>query len=132
MKEIVIDSNIFIRFLVKDIKPQFERARELFDKIEKEENKGLVSILVLNEIVWILENFYELKREIYLPKLLNLLALKQIKVIEIKKDLIIKIFQEMQSQKFDFTDIYLVTIAESKKILSFDKDFKKLARKTNY
>lgn len=130
MKEIVIDSNIFIRFLVKDIKPQFERARELFDKIEKEENKGLVSILVLNEIIWILENFYELKREIYLPKLLNLLALKQIKVIEIKKDLIIKIFQEMQSRKFDFTDIYLVTIAESKKILSFDKDFKKLARKT--
>lgn len=126
MKELILDTNVFIRFLIKDVPSQFEKAQKIFEKIEKQEAKGLVSILVVNEIVWILENFYDLKKEIYLPQLLKLLALKNIKVIEVKKNLLIRILQQMQKQKFDFTDIYLSQIAGDKKIFTFDKDFKKL------
>lgn len=126
MKELILDTNVFIRFLIKDVPSQFEKAQKIFEKIEKQEAKGLVSILVINEIIWILENFYELRREIYLPQLLKLLALKNIKVIEVKKNLLVRILQQMQKQKFDFTDIYLSQIAGDKKIFTFDKDFKKL------
>ena len=128
MKEIIIDTNVFIRFLIKDVLSQFEKAQKVFEKIEKGEIKGLVSILVINEIVWILENFYELKREIYIPPLLKLLLLKHLKIIETKKSFIIKILQKMEKQKFDFTDFYLSQIAKDKKIFSFDKDFKKIKR----
>ena len=126
MKELILDTNVFIRFFIKDVPSQFEKTREIFEKIEKREIKGFVSILVVNEIIWILENFYNLKREIYLPKLLKLLLLGNIKVIEVKKNLLIKVLQQMQKQKFDFTDLYLSQIAGEKKIFTFDKDFKKL------
>lgn len=128
MKEILLDTNVFIRFLIKDVPSQFKRAQKVFEKIEKGETKGLVSILVINEVVWVLENFYELKREIYIPQLLKLLLLRHLKIIEAKKSLIIKTLQKMEKQKFDFTDLYLFQIAGRKKIFSFDKDFQKMSR----
>lgn len=128
MKEIIIDTNVFVRFLIKDVRSQSEKARKLFEKIEKGEIKGLISILVINEIVWVLENFYEIKREIYIPQLLKLLLLKHLKIIETKKSLIIKTLQRMEKQKFDFADLYLSQIADTKKIFSFDKDFQKISK----
>lgn len=128
MKELIIDTNVFIRFLIKDLPDQFKKAQEVFERIEKGEIKGLVSVLVINETVWVLENYYELKRKIYIPQLLKLLLIRQIKIIEIKKDLIIRILQKMEKQKFDFTDFYLAQIAKDKKIFSFDKDFQKITR----
>lgn len=128
MKEIIIDTNVFVRFLIKDVRSQSEKARKVFEKIEKGEIKGLISILVINEIVWVLENFYEIKREIYIPQLLKLLLLKHLKIIETKKSLIIKTLQRMEKQKFDFTDLYLSQIADTRKIFSFDKDFQKISK----
>lgn len=128
MKEIIIDTNVFVRFLIKDVLSQFEKAQKVFEKIEKGEIKGLVSILVINEMVWVLENFYELKRENYIPQLLKLLLLKHLKIIETKKSLIIRTLQRMEKQKFDFTDLYLSQIADARKVFSFDKDFQKISK----
>ncbi|MBL7159229.1 PIN domain-containing protein [Candidatus Microgenomates bacterium] len=129
MKEIVLDTNVLIRLLIKDVPSQFKKAQKVFEKIEKEEIKGLVSVLVINEAVWILENYYELERKAYIPLLLKLLLLKHLKIIEAKKSLIIKALQTMEKQKFDFTDVYLFQIAKTKKIFSFDKDFQKMKKK---
>lgn len=128
MKEIIIDTNVFVRFLIKDVLSQFGKAQKVFEKIEKGEIKGLVSILVVNEVVWVLENFYELKREIYIPQLLQLLLLKHLKIIETKKSLIINTLQRMEKQKFDFTDLYLSQIADARKVFSFDKDLQKISK----
>lgn len=128
MNEVILDTNIFIRFLVKDVSSQLENARRIFEEIEKGKIKGLVSVLVINEIIWILENFYEIERKVYIPKLLTLLSLKYLKIIEVKKGLIAKILQKMQEKKYDFTDIYLSEIQEKRRIFSFDKDLEKLKK----
>lgn len=127
-KYFVLDTNIFLRFLIKDNKPQFEKAKAIFTGIEKGEISGRVSILVVNEIIWVLENFYGLKRAIYIPQLLSLFALKNIKVIEVKKSLIVRILQKMMEVRYDFTDLYLSEMAPKENILSFDKDFAKIGR----
>lgn len=126
MSEVLLDTNIFIRFFIKDIEDQFLKSFKIFEKIEKGELEGLVSILVINEIIWIMENYYELKREVYIPELLKLLALKKMKIVEVSKNLVIKILQLMQDRKIDFTDFYLSEISDTKQVLSFDKDFEKL------
>lgn len=128
MESIIIDTNIIVRFFVKDSEYQFKQAKEFIEKIEKRKIKGLVSILVINEIIWILENYYNLKRNHYLPELLKLLALKNIKVIEIKKSVLVETLEQMQEFKIDFTDIYLFNISENRKIFTFDKDFEKFSR----
>lgn len=125
MKEFVLDTNVFIRYFIKDIKTQYEKAKKLFQEIENQKHKGLVSILVINEIIWILENYYDLKRTLYIPTFLKLLALKNMKIVETRKNVLFQILEAMQKSSLDFTDSYLLYSTNRDKIFSFDKDFKK-------
>ena len=57
-----LDSNVLVRYLVRDDQLQFEKARRL---IKRESNKGesvLVSLLVLLETEWVLRSRYELSK----------------------------------------------------------------------
>lgn len=129
MKEVLLDSNIFIRFLIADVPPHFKQAKEIFQNIESGQERGLVSLLVVNEVIWILENFYELKRDMYIPKFLELLSLGSVRVLEAKKDTILSVLEEMPQHSFDFTDVYLFAVKDGRDIASFDKDFDKLEKR---
>ena len=98
MKSAILDSNIFIRHFTQDNKEQSPKATKIFASIEKGETSGLVSLLVVNEVIWILENYYEIPRNIFLPQLLQVLSLKGIKVIELKKEKLMKVLEHMQMQ----------------------------------
>lgn len=126
MRKVVIDTNVIVRYFVKDNLHQFREAQKLIKDIEQNKVCGLTSLLVVHEMVWILENYYDLKRDEFVPKVMQILALKNIKIIEVKKEVVQNVLAKMQKKKIDFTDIYLAEIAKSHKIISFDKDFEKL------
>lgn len=128
MKKIYIDSNIFIRLLTSDVKNQFLEAYDLLKKIENTQIRGSVSILVINEVIWILENYYELKRNKFMKELVKLLALKNIQIVEIRKERIMQILSLMVINNIDFTDLYLKEIAGKEQIFSFDRDFQKIIK----
>jgi predicted nucleic-acid-binding protein len=57
-----IDTNVLVRYLVRDDQSQYERTRRL---IHREVNTGepvLVSLLVLLEMEWVLRSRYELAK----------------------------------------------------------------------
>jgi predicted nucleic-acid-binding protein len=57
-----LDTNVLVRYLVRDDQQQFEKARRL---IKREADKGepvLVSLLVLPETEWVLRSRYELSK----------------------------------------------------------------------
>jgi predicted nucleic-acid-binding protein len=57
-----IDTNVLVRYLVRDDQPQYDRARRL---ITREVNNGepvFVSLLVLLETEWVLRSRYELAK----------------------------------------------------------------------
>jgi len=124
MNELAIDTNIFIRYFVRDEEFQYSKANEFFERIQQGKIKGLVSVLVISEIIWILETFYEIKRAIFIPKLIHLFLLKNIKIIEFDKRRLIDILKTMKIKNIDFTDLYLLKLFPPKKIFSFDKDLK--------
>jgi len=128
MREITIDSNVFLRFLLRDIEDQFQQSKEVIESIQRGETVGNISILVINELIWILETYYGLKRTIYVPKILKLLLLEHMKVIEIRKEDLKKVLEKFQKQKFDFTDIYLSSMVDPNTVISFDKDFQKIRK----
>lgn len=130
MNEVVLDTNIFLRYLIQDLPDQFEKAKEIFWEIEKGEKIGLISILVINELIWILENYYQLKRASYIPKIINIFSLNNIEIIEVKKSVIEKILEKMKKRKVDFTDFYLMQITTPEKLISFDKDFQKIQKES--
>lgn len=131
MREKVIDTNIILRYLLHDIKSLHQKAEKFFAKVEKGEVVGKISMLVLDETIWAFERFYDLERKDYMPKLLKLLAFKNIRIIEARKEIIIKILERMKKSKIDFTDFYLSEIATKETIFTFDADFKKLFRQSS-
>jgi len=122
-QSVLIDTNFILRLLLKDIPSQFKKSKQLFKKIEDNRFIGLVSILVINELIWILENFYEKKRKDFIPQVLKVLSLKRIKVLEIKKKELIFILEKMIEKNLDFTDMYLLYFGRELKhdVASFDK-----------
>lgn len=126
MREYILDTNIFIRYFIQDNPPQLKKARNIFDTIEKNQIRGFVSILVVDEIIWVLENYYKLSKLKYLPQLIELLALKDVRIIEFSKDMLLSILKRMQNVNIDFTDLYLFYISGEKNILTFDKGLKKI------
>lgn len=125
MKKIILDTNIFIRYLINDIPDQFKIAKNAFIQIEESKSTGIVSILVINEVIWVLEHFYNIERYKFIPKLLELLSLPKIKIIEIKKPLLIEILQEFLNSSLDFTDIYLLKQPKTVSLLTFDQQLAK-------
>lgn len=130
MNRVYLDSNVILRLFLGDVASQKQRADALFTKIEQGEVVGYLSILVVNEIMWILEHFYGSNRGRYVPKLIKLLGMRHIKVAEIEKNNLVELLEKFQTKAIDFTDIYLSFIAKDKgEIASFDKDLVRLKAK---
>lgn len=126
MSEVLLDSNILLRHFLQDIPSQSQKATAIIADVEKGEKIGFLSILVVNEIIWILKRFYRIERKNYIPQLLKILHINNIKVLEIKKEVLITILEKMKRREIDFTDVYLTVIAKDRTIVSFDTDFEKL------
>lgn len=132
MNSIVLDTNIFIRFIINEIPLQYTKSKTVFEQIENNEIKTVVSILVINEMIWILENYYNLQRSVFIPQIKKLFALSGIVVEEMKKSDLVSILDMFQNSTFDFTDLYIATIASDRKIYSFDRDFDKIQKRSTY
>jgi predicted nucleic-acid-binding protein len=57
-----VDTNVLIRYLVRDDQPQYEKARRLIDREVSKGEPVLVSLLVLLETEWVLRSRYELPK----------------------------------------------------------------------
>jgi predicted nucleic-acid-binding protein len=57
-----IDTNVLIRYLVRDDQPQYEKARRLINREVSVGEPVLVSLLVLLETEWVLRSRYELAK----------------------------------------------------------------------
>ena len=57
-----VDTNVLIRYLIRDDQPQYEKARRLIDREVSKGEPLLVSLLVLLETEWVLRSRYELPK----------------------------------------------------------------------
>src|SRR3990167_8760137 len=99
---VLIDTNIFVRLITVDTEHLYIDSLKLVRKVEKGEETGLISVLVINELVWILENFYHLKKEDYIPKVLKLLSIKGMKILETRKKHVVEALELMLKKNLDF------------------------------
>ena len=60
---IAVDTNIIIRFLVKDDASQASKVLDRFKKAEANKKTFFVTLLVVLEVIWVLESVYEYSRE---------------------------------------------------------------------
>jgi len=57
-----VDTNVLIRYLVRDDRPQYEKVRRLVDREVEKGEPPLVSLMVLLESEWVLRSRYELPK----------------------------------------------------------------------
>jgi len=103
----LLDTNLFIRFLLKDIPSQAQAVKKI---LETGSEELILTDVGLAEIVWVLTSYYQLPKTEVVDKLLNLLALKK---IQANKDILVRALKSYQSLNIDFIDAYLGAYAQN-------------------
>lgn len=75
-----LDTNVLVRFLVRDHEPQFQKARRLIEREVAAGRAVFVSLLVLLETEWVLRSRYELQKPALVATLSTLLAARGIEL----------------------------------------------------
>lgn len=126
-----IDSNIFLRVLVKENENFFQDCFALLKQIEERKIKAITSVLILAEIDWVLEGFYQFSKERAIEAIEGILKLKGLKFVD---SFDFSLFLHYYGKnKVKFVDALIASekifSKENIKIISYDKDFDKLGLK---
>jgi len=123
-----IDTNIFLRVLVKEEEKAFRECVQVLNLIKQNKIKASTSSLILSEVEWILEVFYHFEKQKVVDALKSILNLKGLKILD-KFDprITLEIFQE---KNVKFIDALIASnpliFKKAAKVISYDKDFDKL------
>lgn len=123
---IFVDTNVFLRFFARDIESLYQKAKGLFERAEKGEIRLETSDMVIAEIVWVFESYYEFSREEIKEVVDTILESKNIKVANSSR--IKEAIDLYMSRRIDFIDAYNISYIKArglKEIATFDiKHFK--------
>lgn len=101
-----IDTNLFLRYLTNDVPEQADAVEELLQKAAAGDVVLVTNSLVMAEIVWTLESFYQLEREAIREKLLAILNTRGLEVVDGK--LVSQAITGYVDLNVDFIDAYNV------------------------
>lgn len=124
-----LDADIFINFLIKEDEGKSKASYMLFQKLAKEEEKGITTEIVLNKVINILASPpFSLSPEEIRGKLTPLILVSGLRIPH--KRLIIRALDIfVETKEIDFTDALTVAYMvrdDIKEIYSFDKNLDKL------
>jgi len=121
-KKAVIDTNLLVRYLINDDQKKAEAVDNLLDRAAKGEVRIIVPSVVIAELVWVLESFYQLKADAILELVEAIINTSGLDVTD--KSTIIPALRLYKSKKIDFIDAWIIEFAKErgvKAIYTFDK-----------
>lgn len=117
-----LDTNVLVRFLVKDYNVQTRRAVALVKRALDENQALYVSDVVLCELVWVLETSYRVGRDEIAGNLAKLLRARQLAFRD--ADMLARALGAYQVGRGDFADYVIredARTAGSDAVATFDK-----------
>lgn len=117
-----LDTNVLIRFLVKDDARQAEIVYKKLKRAETEKDTFYVPLLIVLETVWVLESVYKITRQDILDSL-NDLVLMPILDFE-SQSAIMNFISSARNNKTDLSDLLIAHAAKfsgCECVLTFDK-----------
>jgi predicted nucleic-acid-binding protein len=120
---LVVDTNVLLRFILKDDAEQFRQAKAAFVKAQHAGQLLWVTQTVVQELVWVLEYHYGRPRQDVVRMVDGLFSLPLFHIESpARVAAAIRVYEE---HKVDFTDALLAAISHEKGlegVLSFDRD----------
>lgn len=104
MAELFVDTNVFLRFLTNDDSGKAKRAQALFERAVAGETRLRTSLLVIAEMVWTLESYYELERPDVADKVFKILNTPNLRCPE--APVIRRALDLYVERNIDFIDAY--------------------------
>ena len=123
----VLDTNIFIRFLTDDVPKKVDACEEIFKKAVEKQETLFTTDLVIAEIVWVLESFYELPKNEIQDKVEKILNTPNL--ICPHKDLILSALILYSEKNIDYIDAYNALILKEngiEELYSYDKQYDRI------
>lgn len=124
---IFVDTNYFLRLLLKDNEEQHELAKQLFLQAQEGKVKLFTSLIVIFEIYWLLTSFYKKSKEDIAKVLSDILSNEFIEIGN--RQLFFEAVELYQNTKFDLEDSFNLVYAKSKDATDFKTFDKKLEKK---
>jgi len=128
IKTYFVNTNYFLRLLIKDNNQQYQVAYLFFKKAADYKIRVLTSTVVIFEIFWVLSSFYQKQKKQVISLLENILKMDFVE-IEHRQTLIEAL--ELYSHNFlDFEDCYYIIFAKnlSANLVTFDQKINKMMK----
>jgi predicted nucleic-acid-binding protein len=117
-----LDTNILIRFLVRDDEEQANVVYRVFRQAESDKSSFFVPTLVLLETIWVLESVYDISRQDTIDAIKDLL---QMPILEFEAHPAVqKFINSAQESKTDLPDLLIgqtARFSRCERVLTFDK-----------
>jgi len=123
---IFVDTNYFLRFLLKEKNQQQQKTIELFKKASFGKVKLFTSTIVIFEIYWVLFSFYKKNKKEIKSVLLDIFKMDFIQIAE--KGILETAIRRIEEFNYDLEDAYNFVYATKNKaeeFLTFDKTLSK-------
>lgn len=129
MDKYILDTNAILRFILKDVKPQYLKIFDLIKKAKTKKVEVVIPEIIVFETIFTLKSYYEYTKEVQIKVLESLLTSEYLQ-IENKQTFneAIKIFR---SSNLSLVDCFLIakSITSNAKLFSFDLALNKKIQK---
>lgn len=121
-----VDTNYFLRFLLKDNQRQFLEVEKLFLEAAEGKAKLFTSILVFFELYWVLSSYYQYRKPKVIETLRRLLELTFIKLPE--SEILLGALVVFEKNNVDLEDAYNLVLSKNQSATDFKTFDRKLAK----
>jgi len=123
-----LDTNVIVRLLLEDNKEQLKVVKKYFEEARKGKLQIRLPLFIIIETAHILHSFYSIPKNEICDQLIKVILITYLGVDQ--REIVIKALRLYKVSNIDLVDCMLFAIAEGQnaEVLSFDKDFKKLAK----
>jgi len=127
VKQIIVDTNVFLRFLLNDIPKQKIEFEKLIKRAKENKIELLVPQIIIFEINFILEKYYGYGKKEIIDRLKSLVSASYFQVES--RETFLAALSIYGSTSTSFVDCFLISQAKDKnaEIFTFDKVLKKLS-----
>lgn len=122
--KVLLDTNIWVRYLMQDEEEQFESCRDLIETIEQGKIRPYISSIVLLELYFVLHSVYKIPKKEVEHDINTILDTRGLTILDTVNSK--EAFSFMTKHGIKFADCFIATQIKKDMILcTYDEDFKK-------
>lgn len=125
MTKVLLDTNIWIRYILRDNEEQFKRVKSLIEDGEEGKIKIYCSSIIFLEVSYVLKNVYNFKFEEILQVMTSIRLIRGLTVLQDTD--IDKALNYFKIFKIKFSDCLIASqLQKNIRFITFDLEFKKV------